>query len=106
MEQAIQTTLKRWESSLLNYGKVDQWSITEDYATMASFISSCDIKAARKAVRECRDYAMTGSCKADYLLSLVQNANNILSKSMSGIALYIWRWKFLGCFLGHHSIKH
>ena len=84
MEQAIQTTLKRWESSLVNYGKVDQWNITEDYATMASFISSCGLKAARKAVRECRDYAMTASCKADYLLSLVQNANNILSKNIGG----------------------
>ena len=84
MEQAIQTTLKRWESSLVNYGKVDQWNITEDYATMASFISSCDSKAARKAVRECRDYAMTESYKADYLLFLVQNANNILRKSIGG----------------------
>lgn len=84
MEQTIQTTLKRWESSLANFGKVDQWSIADDYATLASFISSPSSKAARRAVRECRDYSMTESFQADRLLSMVQNANNILSKSVDG----------------------
>ncbi len=84
MEQTIQTTLKRWASSLSNFGKVDQWNIEEDYETLTAFISSDGYKAARKAVRECRDYAMTESCKAEHLLSMVQNANNILSRQSRG----------------------
>lgn len=80
MEQTIQNTLKRWESSLVNYGKVDQWNINEDYSILGAFIAGGGSKAARSAVRECRDYSISGSCDATVLLSMVRNANRILNK--------------------------
>ena len=80
MEQTIQNTLKRWESSLVNYGKVDQWNINEDYSILGAFIAGGSSKAARSAVRECRDYSISSSCDATVLLSMVRNANRILNK--------------------------
>ena len=80
MEQTIQNTLKRWETSLINFGKIDQWNINEDYSILCAFIAEGKSKAARSAVRECRDYSISGSCDAAILLSKVRNANRILNK--------------------------
>lgn len=82
MEQIIQNTLKRWETSLINFGKVDQWNIHKDYCTLGAFIAEGKSKAARSAVRECRDYAISDSCDAAVLLSKVRNANRILNKPL------------------------
>ena len=80
MEQTIQDTLKRWETSLINFGKIDLWNINEDYSILCAFIAEGKSKAARSAVRECRDYSISGSCNAAILLSKVRNANRILNK--------------------------
>lgn len=80
MEQTIQNTLKRWESSLINFGKIDQWSINEDFSILGTFIVGSKSKAARNAVRECRDYSISGEYDAAILLSKVQNANRILNR--------------------------
>lgn len=80
MEQTIQTTLKRWESSIINYGKVDQWNINEDYSILRIFISSSKSNTARKAVTECLDYSILNDYDVAVLLSKIQNANRILNK--------------------------
>lgn len=80
MKQTIQNTLRKWESSLINFGKIDQWGINEDYCILGSFISGCKSKSTRRAVSECRDYAISGSYDAMVLLTKVQNANRILCK--------------------------
>lgn len=80
MEQTIQNTLKRWELSLINFGKIDQWNINKDYNILCAFIAKGKSKTARSAVRECRDYSISLSCDAAILLSKVQNANRILNK--------------------------
>ena len=80
MEQTVNTTLKRWEVSLANFGKVDQWNINEDYSILGAFISSGKPTAARNAVRDCRDYSIRGEYDVAILLSKVQNANRILNK--------------------------
>ena len=53
MDQIILTLLKRWESSLINFGKLDDWRLTEDYSELASFIASDYPKKVRYAVKEC-----------------------------------------------------
>lgn len=80
MEQTIQNTLRKWETSLTNFGKIDQWNINEDYRILYDFIAEGKSKAARSAVRECRDYSLSGSCDTAVLLSKVRNANRILNK--------------------------
>lgn len=42
METKIKHTLKRWESSLLNFGKIDQWKINEDFAVPEGFDGDFD----------------------------------------------------------------
>ncbi len=80
MEQTIQNTLKRWETSLINFGKIDQWNIKEDYSILCAFIAEGKTNKARSAVRECRDYYISGSCNTATLLSKVKNANRIMNK--------------------------
>lgn len=80
MEQTIQNTLKKWEDSLINFGKVDRWGINDDYCILGDFIARTKSKAARKAVRECRDYSISETCDVSILLSKVKNANRILNK--------------------------
>ena len=82
MDQIILTLLKRWESSLINFGKLDDWRIIEDYSELASFIASDYPKKVRYAVKECRDYAISERWDAERLLSIVQNANRILRKRL------------------------
>ena len=79
MELTIQSTLKKWENSLINFGKIDQWHINEDYSILCAFIAEGKSKKARRAVRECRDYSISGFCDMAVLLSKVQNANRILN---------------------------
>lgn len=81
MERTIQNTLKRWETSLKKYGKVDQWSINDDYCIIREFITYGKSKEAQNAVRECRDYSISSVCDASVLLIKVQNANRILNKT-------------------------
>lgn len=80
MEQTIQSTFKRWEASLKKFGKVDQWSINDDYNIIRSFLTASKSKEARNAVRDCRDYSIVSSCDSSKLLLKVQNANRILNK--------------------------
>lgn len=80
MERNIQTVLKRWESSLINFGKVDQWNINDDMNVFGNFIISGKPASLRKAIRECRDYSMSCEYKADVLLSKVQSANTLINK--------------------------
>lgn len=80
MEQKIQETLKRWESSLLSYGKVDQWHVDEDYVVIRDFLTYGKSAAARNAVRDCRDYSIRSEYDVTALLKKVQNANRILNK--------------------------
>ena len=42
MKTKIKHTLKRWESSLLNFGKIDQWKINEDFAVPEGFDGDFD----------------------------------------------------------------
>lgn len=81
MEQTIKSTLRRWESSLIKFGKVDQWNISEDFATLESFISSGKPKAARNAIRDCRDYSISGIYDTSMLLDKVQYAYRILDQA-------------------------
>ena len=84
MEQTIQNTLKRWESSLIKFGKIDQWGINDDYSILGSFITRCKSRETRDAVSECRDYAISGTYDAAVLITKVQNANRILAKPNDG----------------------
>lgn len=81
MEQTIYTTLKRWESSIMNFGKVDQWNINEDYTVIGTFITTSKSLEAKNAVRDCRDYSLRLGADIDILLEKVQNANRILNKT-------------------------
>lgn len=49
MENKIKRTLKKWESSLINYGKIDQWRIDEDYSILGYFIASKKSNVAKNA---------------------------------------------------------
>ena len=84
MEQTIKSTLKRWETSLINFGKVDQWNISDDFATFGTFISSGKPNAARNAIRDCRDYSISGIYDASLLLNKVQSAYRILDHAEAG----------------------
>ncbi|MBR4645521.1 MAG: hypothetical protein IKO75_00200 [Bacteroidales bacterium] len=84
MEQTIKSTLKRWENSLVRFGKIDQWNISEDYAALNTFIFSGKYKEARNAIRDCRDYSMAGIYDASTLLDKVQYACRILNRTESG----------------------
>lgn len=84
MEQTIKSTLRRWESSLVKFGKVDQWNISEDFATLGAFISTGKPKVARNAIRDCRDYTISGIYDASMLLEKVQYACRVLDHAKAG----------------------
>ena len=78
METKIKHTLKRWESSLLNFGKIDQWKINEDFTILGNYIAKEKSASLRNAVRDCRDCAISEVMDTDLLLNKVQTANRIL----------------------------
>ena len=39
MVQSVQITLKKWENALVNYGKLDQWNISDDYLVLGRYIA-------------------------------------------------------------------
>lgn len=70
MENKIKRTLKKWESSLINYGKIDQWRIDEDYSILGYFIASKKSNVAKNSVRDCRDLAIFGHTNTVFIVSL------------------------------------
>lgn len=78
METKIKHTLKRWESSLLNFGKIDQWKINEDFAVLGHYISNEKPSTLKNVIRDCRDHAISESVNISFLLSRVQTAQGIL----------------------------
>lgn len=78
MEQTIQKTLQRWESSLITFGKIDSWKIEADYHLLGEYILMCRSTSKKNAVRNCRDYAINNAYDSAILLDKVQYANQMV----------------------------
>ena len=87
MVQSVQITLKKWENALVNYGKLDQWNISDDYLVLGRYIASKASRNSKTAIQEVRDYAIMANFNSELLLQKVRNANKVikaLNKSQFG----------------------
>lgn len=80
MEKKIKCMLKRWESSLITFGKIDQWKINDDFSMLGNFIASRKFDDVKKAIRDCRDQAISETINTSFLLYKIQVANSVLDK--------------------------
>lgn len=73
MNKEIKSILKRWESSLIRFGKIDSWNFSQSLEALSGYVrSTSDDDVTRRQVREIRDRALVPTLNADYLVSLIQ----------------------------------
>ena len=81
MVQTVQITLKKWENALVNYGKLDQWNISDDYLVLGRYIASKASRNSKTAIQEVRDYAIMANFNSELLLQKVRDANKVIKAS-------------------------
>lgn len=75
MEKEIIKVLKRWEKSLKRYGKLNEWSRTEDFSVLGSYLRNKQRSSTeRELVRQVRDKAACLPFDSDCLLLVVRKA--------------------------------
>lgn len=76
----------RWLKMLNRYGKLDLYSINDDFATIAKVIKAVNIKRSiRDIVATCRDYALAGASSIYRLVMSLYSALEILCESQENI---------------------
>ena len=85
----------RWLKMLNRYGKLDVYSINDDFATIAKVIKAVNIKRPiRNIVATCRDYALAGASSIDRLVMSLYSALEVLCESPEYMTMRNWKQQY------------
>lgn len=78
----------RWLKMLNRYGKLDSYSMNDDFATIAKVIKAVNTKRSiRNIVATCRDYALAGASSIDRLVMSIYSALEVLCESQEYVPI-------------------
>lgn len=80
----IRQIICKWNSSLENFGKLDQWQLDNDLAAIDSYVNSCEPSPCTNALRRAMYFATTTTPDVKPLQSAIKASIKKLSAEMTG----------------------